>query len=776
MGSYPQAQPPPGPPTDPHAAYLQYTDISKIMGLHLPEDRRPHESTYASLKPYYQTDEDGVTKYHKIMAAAGYYVHPSKLNPRANPVANPSSAARVQQTGETPPPEAPSAGQQLSSSSVQQIAVGADSAAAASTSSSQPVAEQGPGPSSASRPASRLNPHASPFPRIPAYADHLAYSSSFQPRLAAARLNPNATPYYPPIGGTDPTPAPCPPGSPYQQQQASIQGTQNPMQPLHGSFQGLPNPVSERICQQPGVASLSADPSAGAGPAQGFGHYPQQNGNFAQFSGQLAPNPEYSQQKLDSQLGYDNHQGSRVGGHRQHLAEKLHLPMDWHMDVLAGKAPATFSPLGDQATSGYFPPILSPDSAMHTSEYTVNVTQPHRLSPNPSPKRYAQHALRVSAEALGQTPYSQGGQTPAPPQQWRPSPQMHHVTGVSGLPYPSYSGAVAGNPSQAPTVGGHRPQSPSVIVHPGENPEMASYLSQQPADPTQGFAPASQGPSRPSQRPGYPSQGVGYPNQMPAYPSQRPGYPYQGPGFTITPLPPPGQATNLSHGAGVSAHTYQAPPGAAPYPHPNPPGYAGPAPQVQQMGPYPYQSGIMAAYPTQMHAIAAYPSQSSHFISEHVQVLAGGSVHSSQSGPLTPLHKQSGGYTAAAYQAAAYPNMGPDPSYGGLVPAQQGQGMGAAGGPTLGAFVGDPLIGSNGKPRISGKPMSWCTTECAKIQWHICWCSSHCQVECSLHCAPPTVTPFRHSFHKSKRKALSQQDQITGCHLSCNNSLHACHK
>ena len=666
------------------------------MGLHLPEDRRPHESTYASLKPYYQTDEDGFTQYHKIMAAAGYYVHPNKLNPRANPFA--------QQARETRPPVYPS-GQGMSSSSAQQGAVGADSAAGAS-SSSQSAVQQRPASSSAQS-ASMLNPHASPIPRVPTYADHLAYSSSFQQGLAGGCPNPNASPYYPPIGDSSPTHAPRPPGSPYQQQQSSIQGSQNPTQPLQGLFQGLPNPVSERVCQQPVGVSLSAEPGAAAGPAQGSGHYPQQDGKLAEFpGGQFAADPEHSQQRLDSQLGYDSCQGSRNSGHRQHLAQKLHLPMDWHMHVLAGKAPATFSPLGDQATSGYFPPILTPDSAIHTSEYMANVTQPQRLSPNPSPKRYAQHALRVSAQALGQTPYSQGGQAPAPPQRWmpsqQPSSQLHPVTGASGLP--KYGGAGVG----PPTVGGHHPQSPSVIIHPGENPEMANYLSQQPADPIQGSAYASQGPSRPGQRPGYPSQCVEYPNQgyanqVPAYPSQRPAYPYQGPGFSITPLRPSGQATKLSHGAGVSASTFQTPSGAAPYPHPTPPGYAGPAPQIQQTGPYPNRSSIMAAYPTQMHAMAAYPSQSSQFSSEHVQGVTGGSVYSSQGGPLSTLAGQGGGYTAAAYQAAAYPNMAANPSHGGLVP-QQGQGMGAAGGPSLSAFVGDSLVGSNGKPRISSEP------------------------------------------------------------------------
>lgn len=631
-----------GPPADPHAAYLQYTDISKIMGLHLPEDRRPHASTYASLKPYYQTDEDGVSKYHKIMAAAGYYVHPSKLNPRANPFTDPSTSAAssqlVAQVGERAAESA--AGLDPSSSSAvqqEQAAVG-DAAASSSQAAFEQLGRTG------------------------------------------VRLNPDAAPYYPQVGSS-PGHSSYPPGSPIQQQQAGRQGFPNSMQQ---SLQGVPNPVSQRTSQQgEGFSSNSGRVS---------GRYLHQTSEFADPNAQLGSNPQHSQVHME--VGSEN-QLPRVSSHRHHLAEKLHLPMDWHMDVLAGRAPATFSPLGDQATSGYFLPILTPDSAMHTSEYMTQATQPMRVSPNP--KRYTQHALRVSAQALGYGPYSQGGQPP-PPQQLTHAqpPPGSQAAGHPGLPYPSYGGNGYNTPSQTPTKGNHLPQSPSVVVYPGQNPGMASYLGHYPG---QGSGYPSQHPGHPVQGPGYPTPGVGRPNQGQAYPSQRPGHPYQGAGFTITPLSPPGQ------GMGSAAYPHQGPQHVAPYP-PQTQGFTAYAYGPQTLGGVPYSpqgGGIAAVYPGQTPVLSANPSQSSLFSSQHGQGFAAGS-YPTQSGLFTQHHHSQQGQIMGG--SPAYPTQQPTPaassSQGAVTPLQQGQGWGAAGGGALGGFAVESLLGSNGKPRISG--------------------------------------------------------------------------
>ena len=641
------------------------------MGLHLPEDRRPHESTYASLKPYYQTDEDGVSKYHKIMAAAGYYVHPSKLNPRANPFTSgsPSGAASQQQAGGHRPVESAAGVDHPSSLAAQQ-----EGATATSLSSQAAAAEQA--------------------------------------GMAGGPLNPNAAPYYPPVG-SNPGPSSYPLGSLYQQQQAGRQGFQNPSQ-------GFPNPVSQRTGQQAGVVSSSAN------PAGVLGQPAHQSGEFANPNAQMSPDLQQGQLYMGSE-GREGPQPRAVGGHRQHLAEKLHLPMDWHMDVLAGKAPATFSPLGDQATSGYFPPVLNFDSAMHTSEDMAGVTQPQRLSPDP--KRYAQHALRVSAQALGHVPYSQGGQFPPPQQltqaQTQP-PQDYQAAGNPGSPYPSYGGSGYANPGQNPAMGGHRPQSPSVVVYPGQNPGMTTYLSHH---PNQGSGYVQQHPGYPTQAGVYPAQGGGYPSLSPArpnqgsgYPSQRPGYPYQGTGFTITPLHPPGQAANPSQGAWGAAYPHQSPHHVASYPLQTP-GLAAYSPQSPGgPGSYPAQGGIQAFYPGQNYNPAmsanpsqsslfgcqqgqsmgagAYPSQSGLFTSQQGQSMAGAPGYFSQSGLFTSQQGESMG------GVPAYPTQQPAtaayPSQAGVSHPQHGQGSGPAGGGALGGFNPDSFLGSNGKPMISG--------------------------------------------------------------------------
>ena len=632
----PQPNPPPTPPHDPHAAYLQHTDISKIMGLHLPEDRRPHESTYASLKPYYQTDEDGVSKYHKIMAAAGYYVHPSKLNPRAAPFANPSPAATAssqQPEGGHHPAETADGGNPSPSSLVMQQEGVASSSQAAAVG------------------------------------------------MVGGLLNPNAAPYYPP-GGLVASPPSYPPRSPFQQQQASRQGLQSPSQ-------GLPNPVSQRMGQQSGVLSSSANPTEMSG----------QGGQFANPNAQMGPHPQQGQLYMGGSGGADGQQPRAIGGHRQHLAQKLHLPMDWHMDVLAGRAPATFSPLGDQATSGYFPPVLSPNSAMHTSEFMANQAQHQRVSPNPNP--YAQHALRVSAQALGHHhPYSQGGQT-LPPQQLTHAQthqsQGHQAAGNVGSAYPSYGGSGYANPSQNPTMGGHRPQSPSVVVYPGQNPEMTTYLSHH---PNQGSGYAQQHPGYPTQGGGTHMHGGGYPNQSPArpnqgpgYPSQQPGYPYQGAGFTITPLWRPGQGANPSQGAWAAAYPHQSPHHLAQ----SPPQTLGPQ-SPGGWGAYPTQGGIAPFYPGQNPTLSN-PSQSSLSGFQQGQSMGGG-PYPNQRGLSTPQHGQNMG--GVPPYPSQQPNTAAYPSQGGVSPLQQGQGLGPAGGGTLGGFDPSVFLGSNGKPMISG--------------------------------------------------------------------------
>ena len=626
------------------------------MGLHLPEDRRPHESTYASLKPYYQTDEDGVSKYHKIMAAAGYFVHPSKLNPRADPFTNPSlpGAASQQQAGGG---QESAAGMDSSSLAVQQ------EGAAASSSLGQATAAE-------------------------------------QAGTAGGPLNPNAAPCYPPVGST-PGPSSYPPGSSFQQQQAGRQGLQNPRQ-------DFPNPVSQRTGQQAGVVSSPAN------PARVLGQHAQQSGEFANPNAQMGPDLQQGQLYMSSE-GAEGPQPGAIGGHRQHLAEKLHLPMDWHMDILAGKAPATFSPLGDQATSGCFPPVSNRDSPMHTSEYMVNTAQPQRLSPNP--KRYAQHALRVSAQALGHDPYSQGGQTSPPQQLTHPqthSPQGYQAAGDPGSPYPSYGRSGYVNPGQSPAMGGHRPQSPSVVIHPGQNPGMTTYLSHH---PNQSSGYVQQYPGYPTQAGGYPAQGGGYANLSPTRPNQGPGYPsyrpgYQGAGFTITPLHPPGQAANPSQGAWGAAYPHSSP-------HQNPhhvaahpiqtPGLAAYGPQSSGgLGPHPAHGGILAFYPGQNQnpMLSANPSQSSLFGFQQGQSMSGGG-DPSQSGVFPPQQGEGmGGVPAYPTQqpaTAAYPSQG-DVSH-----PQHGQGLGpAAGGGTLGGFSPESFLGSNGKPMISGTAVLAC--------------------------------------------------------------------
>ena len=680
LGSHlhPLANPPPKHPLDPHAAYLQYTDISKIMGLHLPEDRRPHESTYASLKPYYQTDEDGVSKYHKIMAAAGYYVHPSKLNPRANPFKNPSSsgAASQQQAGGGHCPVEAAAGVDSSSSPVVQ-----QEGAAASSSYGRAAA-------------------------------------AGQAGMVGGALNPNAAPSYPPVRST-PGPSSYPPGSPYHQQQASRQGLQSPCQ-------DFPNPISQRIGQQAGVVSLSANPAGVSG------QHAHQSGKFANPNAQMGPDLQQGQLYMSSD-GAEGPQPRAVGGHRQHLADKLHLPMEWHMDVLAGKAPATFSPLGEQATSGYFPPVLTPDGALHTSEYMANLTQPQRLSPNP--KRYAQHALRVSAHALGHDPYSQGIQPP--PTQQLPHAQTHpppgyQAAGNPGSPNPSYGGSGYANPGQSPTMGGHRPQSPSVVVYPGQNPGMTTYLSHH---PSQGSGYVLQSPGYPTQAGGNPAQGGGYPslsparpNQRPGYASQHPGYPYHGPGFTITPLHPSGQAAHPSQGAWGAAYPN-------PSPHQSPhhvaahsvqtSGLAAYSPQSPGgVGPYPAQGGIPVFYPAQQYnsTLSANPSQSSLVGFQQGQN-TGGEAHPGQSGVYAsqqgqnmagaPAYPSQSGVHASQQGESMegvpeYPTQQPAtaayPSQGTFSHPQHGQGLGPAGGVSgnLGGFNPESFLGSNGKPMISG--------------------------------------------------------------------------
>ncbi len=300
----------------------------------------------------------------------------------------------------------------------------------------------------------RLNPTAGPYPQIPVHP-----SSSFQQSGIGGQLNPNAAPYYPPVSGAGRPSTPVNnPSNPYSQQQQHVQqymgqsNLPNPafsMQPLQDLGKGYPNAVSGRMGHQ-------ARFSAGGCPG---------------YSGIFEPGSQQNQQGLENsyptgELG-SQRQHHIMGEflHHHHSKEKLVVPMDWHMDVLAGKTPSTFSPLGDQAASPSFPPISEPITA--APDYTTMSNQSmyasfppiaeptmaahdypmeHDVIPLPSsgPKRFTQHAFRVSTQKFAHGNFS-------PPEQLTAAGNPSQNSGA--VVYPSHRyGATMANPHQSSLV------------------------------------------------------------------------------------------------------------------------------------------------------------------------------------------------------------------------------------------------------------------------------------------------------------------------------------
>lgn len=229
------------------------------------------------------------------------------------------------------------------------------------------------------------------------------------------------------------------------------------MQPLQASGQGYPNPVSQRVGQHSRVSSAG---------------YPGYSGVFDP-SLQLAQTNHQGSEKLNPGTEVSSqHQHHYKAGLLHHLHrskdEKLIVPMDWHMDVLAGKTPATFSPLGEQAMSTSFPPVsepigTAPDHAMmdqgpfspaevppaeDPSSPDVDYAPADQgFRPSPGPKPFTQHAFRVSTQKFAPGDFSH---LVGPP---RPSDQLiaaeNHHLGHGSAAYPSQGNTCADDPSQA---------------------------------------------------------------------------------------------------------------------------------------------------------------------------------------------------------------------------------------------------------------------------------------------------------------------------------------
>ncbi len=265
----------------------------------------------------------------------------------------------------------------------------------------------------------RLTPTAGPHPQIPVHHS----PSSFQQSGIGGQLKPNAAPYYPSVSSASGPPTPVNSSNPYSQQQQHLQqytgrpNLSNPtfsVQPLEDLGMGYPNAVSGRMGHQ---ARVSA------------GGYPGYTGAFEPGSQQT----QHNQQGLENsyptgEVGtqHQHHFGVGFLHHPHHSKDKLVVPMDWHMDVLAGKTPSTFSPLGDQAMSPCFPPISEPITA--AADYTTmgdqsmcpsfpSISEPiiagpdyttmeHELNPSSGPKQFTQHAFRVSTQKFAQGNFS----------------------------------------------------------------------------------------------------------------------------------------------------------------------------------------------------------------------------------------------------------------------------------------------------------------------------------------------------------------------------------
>ena len=328
----------------------------------------------------------------------------------------------------------------------------------------------------------RLNPTASPYPQIPVHP-----SSSFPQSGIDGRLNPNAATYYPPVSGSGRPSSPVNnPSSPYSQQQQHLQqhmgqpNLPNPafsMQPLQDLGKGYPNAVSGRMGHQ---ARVSA-------------------GGYPGYSGVFEPGSQQSQQGLENSYPTDELGSQRqhhiMGGflhQHHHSKEKLVVPMDWHMDVLAGKTPSTFSPLGDQATSPSFPPISEP---ITTADYTMGhqsmcasfppISEPsvaahdypmeHDVIPSSGPKRFTQHAFRVSTQKFAHGSFS-------PPEKLIAADNLSQDGGAVAYPSQGY-GATTANPNQSSLV------DPSQIIYTVQQQGSGGPAGYGSTDPTSAIQP-----------------------------------------------------------------------------------------------------------------------------------------------------------------------------------------------------------------------------------------------------------------------------------------------
>ena len=393
------------------------------------------------------------------------------------------------------------------------------------------------------------------------------------------------------------------------------------MQPLHGST-GYPNAVSCRIGHQSRVSG-SAYLNTPAYPAQ----VPVQYSQHAAYGAYPTTSPQMAQDSPNEQIGSEVQQSSRVG-HRyiteSLMAQKIVVPMDWHMDILAGKAPDTFSPLGDQAASASFPPISEPlkaDSECSSigqsfDPVMIQVYHPsvgQSLDPgigqgySPGPKRYTQHAFRVSTQKFAQGDFSHLAQPQNPPDQLiaAGNPIQDYKTAT----FPDQETQAAVNPNQVHMGAVNPNQIHMVAVNPNQG-DIAMWSSQASAAPLQ--------------------QHVGYvlnDSSMGAYPTQ----------IAVV-------SQQSGQGCGRTTGQQQC---------------VGYAPGTSNMGPY----------PTQVTAVAQQSGQ----------------------GPgSTP------GYVTGSSNMGAYPN------HGTALAQQGGQGFVGAAACTAGSQHANSLVGSNGRPRISG--------------------------------------------------------------------------
>ena len=246
---------------------------------------------------------------------------------------------------------------------------------------------------------------------------------------------------------------------PHQQQQTQqFAGRVNPMYSLNpmqnqlGSLQSVPNQAQQQSLQalpgcNPATMHTGAMPSLLYSQQAGFGAHAApapESSQQAAFGGNFGLNPQraqqvnfggdgtaysqsvqYSQQSriqpearseadaADQQLAKNEH-------HHFHMLDKLTghklvVPMEYHMSVMAGKAPATFLPLGVQVLSGYFPPIEQPLESLAVQLSTAQ--QQIQLS-NPFPPELVYHVAQ-------------------PSQAMSPAPSVHTSSGYNN--YPSIS-------------------------------------------------------------------------------------------------------------------------------------------------------------------------------------------------------------------------------------------------------------------------------------------------------------------------------------------------